>query len=119
MPCDEGLSVTDFNVGIASAIASYARLRLHGLMTAIRKVGGTLIYCDTDSIICDIDLNDYPEIKKEFQWDGNATELGRLKNECNDMVEKKLKKLYPDVDPVTKIELSGKKNKTFSYTLVA
>jgi hypothetical protein len=80
-------------------------------MTAIRKVGGTLIYCDTDSIICDIDLNDYPEIKKEFQWDGNGTELGSLKNECNDMVEKKLKKLYPDVDPVTKIEYPDNKMK--------
>jgi hypothetical protein len=51
----------------------------------------------TDSVICDIDLNDYPEIKKEFQWDGKGTELGSLKNECNDMVEKKLKKLYPEI----------------------
>jgi hypothetical protein len=69
------------------------------------------VYCDTDSIICDIDLNDYPLIKKEFQWDGNGTELGSLKNECNDMVEKKLKKLYPDIDPVRKIKYPDNKMK--------
>ncbi len=39
------------------------------------------------------------------------SELGSLKNECNDMVEKKLKKLYPDIDPVTKIEYPDNKMK--------
>ncbi len=89
------LKIKDFNVGVASAISSYARNKLHGLLTTIRKVGGKIHYCDTDSVICDINLNDHPEIKEEYQWDGDGSELGSLKNECDEVVEKKLKKLYP------------------------
>ncbi len=59
-----------------------------------------MYYCDTDSIICDINLNDYPELKEEFEWVGNGTELGSLKNECHEEVEKALKNLYPDNDKV-------------------
>ena len=105
------LEVTDFNVGVASAIASYARLKLHSLLTAIKKVGGTIKYCDTDSVICDINLNDYPEIKETFQWDGNGAELGSLKNECDEVVEKKLKQLYPNDKP--------KQKKTFNKMVSA
>ena len=90
----KNLKVTDFNVGVASAIASYARLKLHSLLTAIRSVGGDIYYCDTDSVICNINLSDHPEIQKEFQWDGDGSELGSLKNECDDVVEKQLKTLY-------------------------
>ncbi len=50
-------------------------------------------------------------IKKEYQWDGDGTELGSLKNECNDMVQKKLKKMYPDIDPVTKLKYPDNKMK--------
>lgn len=90
------LPTKDFNVGVASAISSYARLKLWRLLTSIRKVGGEIYYCDTDSVICNINLNDYPGIKQEFQWDGNGSELGSLKNECDEVLEKKLKKLYPN-----------------------
>jgi hypothetical protein len=85
----KNLKVTDFNVGVAFAISSYARLKLHDLLTAIRDDGGKIQYCDTDSVICDININDYPDIKNEFQWDGNGVELGSLKNECDEIVEKK------------------------------
>jgi hypothetical protein len=68
-------------------------------------------YCDTDSIICDININDYPELKEEFQWDGNGTELGSLKNECHEEVEKALKNLYPDKDKVTKADIPENKMK--------
>jgi hypothetical protein len=98
------LKIKDFNVGIASAIASYGRLRLASCINALRKVGGSVYYCDTDSIICDINLNDYPELKEEFQWDGKGEELGTLKNECHDEFENILKKMYPDKDPVIKVE---------------
>jgi hypothetical protein len=98
------LKIKDFNVGIASAIASYGRLRLSQLINAIRSVGGTVYYCDTDSIICDINLNEYPELKQEFQWDGNGEELGSLKNECHDELKKILLKMYPDEDPISKVE---------------
>lgn len=58
------LDVKDYNVAVAAAISSYARSKLHSLLTAIRKVGGELYYCDTDSLICNININDFPEIKK-------------------------------------------------------
>lgn len=90
----KNLEVKDFNVSIASSISSYARSKLHSLLTAIRKVKGNIYYCDTDSVICDINLNDYPDIKKKFQWDGNGNELGSLKNECDEYIEKKLKEIY-------------------------
>ena len=39
--------------------------------------------CDTDSVVCSIDLNNYPKIKERYQWDGTGEELGTLKNELN------------------------------------
>ena len=90
------LKVKDFNVGVAAAIASYSRLKLHQLLTDIRAVGGEIYYCDTDSVICNINLNDHPDLKEEHQWDGDGSELGSLKNECDEVVQKKLEKLYPD-----------------------
>lgn len=86
------LEVCDFNVSIAAAISSYARSKLHKMLTDIRKVGGKIYYCDTDSVICNININDYPNIKKKFQWDGDGSELGSLKNECDEYVEKIVKK---------------------------
>lgn len=71
-------------------------------MTAIKKVGGQVFYSDTDSVICDINLEDYPEIKKKFQWDGDGSELGSLKNEADEKVEKLLKKLFPKDKPKQK-----------------
>jgi hypothetical protein len=90
------LDVCDFNVSIAAAISSYARSKLHNMLTEIRKVGGKIFYCDTDSVICNININDYPNIKKKFQWDGNGEELGSLKNECDEYIEKIVKKEHPE-----------------------
>lgn len=101
------LKVSDFNVGVASAIASYARLRLHKLLTAIRTAGGEIYYCDTDSVICNINLSDYPDLQEEFQWDGDGSELGSLKNECDEVVEKKLKKLKQKEALAEMIEKEG------------
>jgi len=88
MPCK------DFNVAIASAISSEARIKIHKFMMAIRKVGGRLLYCDTDSCICDIRLCDYPDILKEFCWDGTGEELGSMKNEAEEKLEKYFKSKY-------------------------
>ena len=96
------LKVKDFNVGVASAISSYARLNLHALLTDIRAVGGKIHYCDTDSVICDINLNDHPDLKGEYQWDGDGTELGSLKNECDEVVEKKMKEIFHGDKPAQK-----------------
>jgi len=90
------LDVCDFNVSVAAAISSYARSKLHKMLTAIRKVGGKVYYCDTDSVICNININDYPNIKKKFQWDGDGTELGSLKNECDEYIESIVKKEHPN-----------------------
>jgi hypothetical protein len=90
------LEVTDFNVAVAAAISSYARSKLHSIISEVKKVGGVIYYCDTDSLITNINIKDYPHIQKQFQWDGDGTELGSLKNECDEKVEKLLKKMYPD-----------------------
>lgn len=112
------LELKDYNVGVASAIASYARLKLHSLLTAIRKVGGKIHYCDTDSVICDINLCDYPELKRKFQWDGDGSELGSVKNECDDYVQSICAKAYPDDKDKQKQELErlrAKENGNFSF----
>ncbi len=113
------LDVCDFNVSVAAAISSYARSKLHKMLTAIRNVGGKVYYCDTDSVICNININEYPNIKKKFQWDGDGTELGSLKNECDEYVKGIVKKEHPDYtkeqinDEVAK--LSAKENGNFYF----
>lgn len=112
------LGIKDFNVGVASAISSYARVKLHTLLTDIRKVNGNIYYCDTDSVICSININDYPELKQKHQWDGDGSELGSLKNECDEKVEGLLKKLYPnDKEKRTELfdELVAKENGNLSF----
>ena len=59
-------------------------------MVAIAKVG-QLVYCDTDSCISDVDITLYPEIMKEFCWDGNGDDLGSMKNEAVEKLEKYFK----------------------------
>jgi hypothetical protein len=111
------LDVKDFNVGIAAAISSYARCKLHKLLTKIKKVGGEIYYCDTDSVICNINLNDYTEIKDQFQWDGNGVELGSLKNEADEYIEKLVKKETKSKEEAEKLynELLEKENGNFYW----
>jgi hypothetical protein len=87
------MPVKDFNVAVASAISSYARIKIHKFMKAIQDVGGTLLYCDTDSCICDIRICDYPTIMEEFCWDGTGEALGSMKNEAEEKLEKYFKKV--------------------------
>jgi len=79
---------TDYNVAVASAITSEARIKIHKFMNAVRRVGGTLLYCDTDSCICDRRLCDYSTLRKEFCWDGTGEALGSMKNEAEEKLEK-------------------------------
>jgi hypothetical protein len=85
------LEIVDYNVGIASAITSYARCELWSLIRDIQIRKGKVYMVDTDSVICSVDLNDYPELKDRYQWDGCGDELGTLKNELNDAIKKKYK----------------------------
>mgnify|MGYP003642359219 CR=1 FL=1 len=87
------MPVKDFNVAIAAAICSEARIKIHKFMTAIKKVGN-ILYCDTDSCISDVDMTKHPEMMKEFCWDGfkdpttAGDDLGSMKNECVEKLEK-------------------------------
>ena len=88
------MPMKDFNVSIAAAISSEARIKIHKFMNAIVKNGGKLLYCDTDSCITDIKLCDYPEMMEEFCWDGTGEDLGSMKNEAEEKLEKYFKKKY-------------------------
>ena len=82
------LTVTNFNVGVASAIASYARLKLWRCMTDINKAGGRVYYLDTDSIITDLNFSKYPDLMNVYIPDGVGDDLGTLKNEAVEKVQK-------------------------------
>jgi hypothetical protein len=79
---------TGVNVGIASAIASYSRMKLHQLILELEKVG-KVYYCDTDSVITNVVLSDHPHLMKMFRPDGDGKSLGSLKNELNADKKKK------------------------------
>ena len=87
------MSVSDFNVSIATAICSEARMKTYRFLKAVKDKGMNILYCDTDSCICDLKLNDYPDLMEEFCWDGlkdpstAGDELGSMKNECLEKVE--------------------------------
>ena len=49
----------DFNVGISSAISSYGRIYMSGIMSFVMRNGGSIYYTDTDSIVTDMQLPSY------------------------------------------------------------
>lgn len=83
---EKDLPTTDFNVGIASAITSWARMTLWGLLDDIEKAGARVYMCDTDSVITSCKINDYPQLMAKYMWDGCGEALGALKNEADDVV---------------------------------
>ena len=87
MRVEADLPVTDFNVGVASAISSYSRCRLWSLIDAIEEKSGNVFMCDTDSVITNLDLSKYPDLMSEFMWDGCGDDLGSLKNEADDFLK--------------------------------
>lgn len=90
------LEVKNFNVAIAAAICSEARMKLYRLLKMVKESGGNVYYMDTDSCIIDIPLTD--EMIKTFDWDKEnncrayGEPLGTLKNECIEKLEKYFKK---------------------------
>ena len=100
------LNVTDFNVAIAAAITSYARIELWTLMNDIERRNGTVYSCDTDSITTNFDLSADPDLlaKHVPDWDTDApgTRLGSLKCEGTDEMTKVLKKLGFEGDALKK-----------------
>jgi len=100
----DDLPIKDNNVAVAAAITSWARIRLFELMDSVKAAGGNVLYCDSDSMICNLDVQNTPKLQKEFMFDllynadgtpdvysvGDA--LGSLKNECFDKMKKLVKK---------------------------
>lgn len=82
------LNVKDFNVGVASMIASRARLRLWNCLTDMKRLGADVWYVDTDSIISNMNITQHPELMKKYKSDGCGVALGTLKNEADEYVEK-------------------------------
>ena len=78
----------DFNVGIASAISSYGRIRLTKLIHDIEEKGYKVYMNDTDSIVSDCNMSKYPDLMLKYMWDGCGDALGSLKNEADEKVEK-------------------------------
>ena len=87
MRVEKDLPVTDFNVGVASAISSYSRCRLWSLINDIESKGKQVFMCDTDSVITDCDLSEYPDLMSAYMWDGCGDDLGSLKNEADDFLK--------------------------------
>lgn len=94
--CYNDLNIKDFNVSIASAISSYARIRLWKAINDIEQKGGKVYYCDTDSIICNLDISKHPDLMAAYMSDGKGDALGTLKNECVDKIKKELKGMVKD-----------------------
>lgn len=61
---------------VASAVTANARIRLYRLMMKVVEAGGTLFYCDTDSLMTDMRLEEHPTL---MTWLGK--DLGQLSNE--------------------------------------
>ena len=96
---DKELEITDFNVGVASAITSWARIKIWKFIDDIEKKGGRILYMDTDSAIIDISMKAHQDIMDKYCWDGNGDDLGSMKNEADDEVAgyfaKKIKTNHP------------------------
>lgn len=93
------LEIAERNVAIASAICSEARMKLYSLLKEIKDKGHNVLYMDTDSVITDMKLDDYPDVVKRFDWDTEkkcqsyGELLGTLKNEAIEKIEGYCEKL--------------------------
>lgn len=91
MRCKKELEIADFNVAVASAITSWARMKIWGFMSDMMSKGARVLYCDTDSAILTKSMKDYPDIMEKYCWDGTGDELGSMKNEADDEVKDHIK----------------------------
>ena len=94
------LEIKDFNVGIASAISSYGRIRLTNLIHDIEDKNYKVYMNDTDSITTDCNISKYSDLMQNYMWDGCGDELGSLKNEADEKMEKVIKDEDKNIDKV-------------------
>jgi len=59
---------------ISSFVTSYARVELYEQIQIVENIGGIIYYCDTDSLICNVELP-------------TSDKLGDLKDECPEGIE--------------------------------
>jgi hypothetical protein len=88
--------VQNYNVGVGSAVTSYARLHLYRILDTLQRRGFRLYYCDTDSVITDCNLQNHRDLMNQFAPDGvneigmfdarlMGTQLGSLKSEAQEI----------------------------------
>lgn len=77
------LDIKCANLGIAMFVTAYARTKLYDLIKNINTKGGTVYYCDTDSVICNHCIETDKELNKKYMTGGGDV-LGNLKNEIHD-----------------------------------
>ena len=87
----QDIEVKRTNVAISAWVTSLARIQLYETMNKIEQQGGTVYYCDTDSIITNYKIEN-STLEKELMGVGKGKNLGELKNECVSKYEKALKK---------------------------
>ena len=91
MRCKKELEIADFNVAVASAITSWARIKIWSFMTDMIEKGAKVLYCDTDSCIMTKSMKEFPDIMEKYCWDRTGDELGSMKNEADDEVKDHIK----------------------------
>ena len=52
--------------------------------------------CDADSVITSCNIMEHDDLKQKYMWDGTGDDLGRFKNELNDIINYKKDKLHFD-----------------------
>jgi len=127
----EDIDIKELNVALASAITSYARMRIWSLVKDIIRSGGDIYYLDTDSIMTNSNLEelsalDYNKIvdegegtifdanalMDEYVPDGDGSTLGSLKNEAHDVGCEYFDKLYVGGKKLYCLEYTDKDGKT-------
>lgn len=74
-------------------VTAYARMELHKGMQKVHDMGGTLIYCDTDSIMFTGCANPLPLGKELGQWDEETFDLGLFRQAKGYLLCDKVKEL--------------------------
>jgi hypothetical protein len=81
---NEKLDAKCANIIIAQFTTAYARTELYTLMTDLEKAGGGVYYCDTDSVITDLDMSapENKELSEKYTLCVSGDALGDLTNEA-------------------------------------
>jgi hypothetical protein len=90
-------------IPISAAITSYGRMYLYSIIYDIFSQGGDVYYCDTDSVICNLDITKNEFLQKKYQWDKKGNELGTVKDEIIGGITKAMKKEKMSTDEISNL----------------